>query len=222
MADELMDARTYAWNYFAVHAAQRMSVFQFFVTLSTAIVGGAVLIAGSAEDRKWAALLFVLLPFLAFIFWRLDSRTSALIKNAERSLKWIEKNKSRGQDDHDPVALFTNDERTVAGSRAQSPFGHTSYSQSFRYVFIATALLGIVGASAVLLTKSAVQEKDHEPSPASQGPATHGPATHGPAKQGAIAAAQYSRIEIDLPESASFKLNVGPDHECNGADRHGK
>lgn len=160
-----MDPRTYAWNYFAVHAAQRMSVFQFFVTLATAIVGGAVLIAGSAHDRKWAALLFIMLPFLSYVFWCLDKRTASLIKNAERALKDIEANNALASTiELDSTALFTNDDRLgskVAGER------QLSYSQSFRYVFIAAAVLGMIGAAIALVTDQAKADvppaKDTDP-----------------------------------------------------------
>jgi hypothetical protein len=184
-----MDARTYAWNYFMVHAGQRMSVFQFFISLSTAIVGGAVLIAGSADDRKWSALLFALLPFLSFIFWRLDTRTSALIKNAETALKSLERSGGQ-QNDLDELALFTNDERATEGRKGGGFTGYMSYSQSFRYVFVVTALLGVAGMTITLFIPK-VKKAEGALSLASNSCKTH-----------------EKHAQIDLPTEMRIKLET--------------
>jgi hypothetical protein len=161
--DLVKEYRAYAWNYFSVHAAQRMSVFQFFITLATAIIGGAVLIAGSADDREWAALLFMALPFLSFIFWRLDIRTSSLVKNAEDALKHLDNAIASRLKDGLPaeLALFARDDTKVGDRTEAKPFlGHFSYTRSFRYVFVAVALLGVVGVLVVLLSPASKAKKD--------------------------------------------------------------
>ncbi len=161
--DQLKEYRDYAWNYFSLHAAQRMSVFQFFITLATAIIGGAVLIAGSVEDRKWAALLFLALPFLSFVFWRLDLRTSSLVKNAEDALKYLDsETASRIKNGLSAeLALFEKDEKIVADrARARLFRGHFSYSRSFLYVFVAVALLGIAGILIILLSPTPNDKKE--------------------------------------------------------------
>lgn len=147
-AEERKEYREYAWNYFSVHANQRMGAFQFYITLSTAILGGAVLMAGSNEDRKWSAVLFLLLPFLSFVFWKLDQRTRGLVKNAERALVHLDCIflLNRQDSDKGALALFDNDEKACAKMNSKWPLcGYFSYSRCFQYVFIAVALLGFAG-----------------------------------------------------------------------------
>lgn len=198
-----MDPKSYAWNYFAAHAAQRMSVFQFFISLSTAIVGGAVLIAGSAADRKWSALLFLMLPFLAFVFWRLDSRTSELIKNAEAALKWLESNShDNGEDYFDPLALFTNDDKSTKSKSGRFFVGHFSYSVSFRYVFLATALLGLLGAAIALTSK----HQQALAQPVISEALVQNPVIH----RSPIQSVNGPGSRFDLPPGVAFKLEVAP------------
>lgn len=153
-AEGRKEFRDYAWNYFSVHANQRMGVFQFYITLSTAVLGGAVLLAGSGDDRIWSALLFMLLPFLSFVFWRLDQRTSELVKNAEKALQHLDEMALSNKSDHggQVLALFKNDENAKRKAGRWPLLGHFSYSRCFRYVFVSVALLGVLGAMAVVLT----------------------------------------------------------------------
>ena len=39
---ELKDQMEYVWNYFKLHAGQRMSLFNFFVVMSALLTGGLV------------------------------------------------------------------------------------------------------------------------------------------------------------------------------------
>ena len=70
--------RDYAWNWFALHAAQRMQTFNFF------LVATAFLIAGYAsllEKHRGAAFGVALLgAWLTFWFHRLDTRSRQLVK----------------------------------------------------------------------------------------------------------------------------------------------
>ncbi|HDS1554324.1 hypothetical protein U4I37_12885 [Stenotrophomonas maltophilia] len=145
-----MDDRTYAWNYFSIHAAQRMAVFQFYITLVTAIFGGGVLIAGSAENRKWSVFLFILVPLLSFVFERLDRRTSQMIKKAEAALMELE-----GNGGGSACAIFTKDHAFQSSEK-----GGISYSQSFRIVFYAAAILGLAAALVAVLHGGTSKEKE--------------------------------------------------------------
>jgi hypothetical protein len=74
----------HAWNWFALHAGQRMQTFNFF------LVATAFLIAGYAsllEKYHWAAFGVALLgSWLALWFYRLDTRSRQLVKAGERAL----------------------------------------------------------------------------------------------------------------------------------------
>ncbi|UHQ23811.1 hypothetical protein LVB77_03620 [Lysobacter sp. 5GHs7-4] len=220
--DQRKEYRDYAWNYFSVHAAQRMSVFQFFITLATAIIGGAVLIAGSADDRKWAALLFLALPFLSFIFWRLDLRTSSLVKNAEDALKFLDSEVAfRLKNGLPPeLALFARDDTIVADkAEARLLRGHFSYSRSFRYVFVAVALLGIVGASVVLISPMPRSKKER--SDVITVVACHEPHASKGALSRSIEESGRTRIELDsgVPFTISANQAVGLDSTVKEDER---
>ena len=60
--------REYAWDYFAVHAEQRLKAFHFYILLSTAIIGGFGLLIRNGEFHKWMALFGLLLLFFSFVF----------------------------------------------------------------------------------------------------------------------------------------------------------
>jgi hypothetical protein len=83
-ADKALD---HAWRHFALHAQQRISVFNFFVVLSGILATGIG--AGSQVGKSMAllvAILGALLTFLSYVFYRLDGRGSELVKLGERSL----------------------------------------------------------------------------------------------------------------------------------------
>jgi hypothetical protein len=89
-AEELKDARSYAWGYFALHADQRLKLFNFFLILSGLILGAFPAVRNMAPGTKLVALLPSFLVLSAFIFWRLDERTRHFLKNAEAALKFLE------------------------------------------------------------------------------------------------------------------------------------
>src|SRR5260370_14012241 len=89
--DERKEARTYAWGYFALHADQRMKLFNFFLILSGLILGAFPAVRGMATGAKVVALLPLLLVLTAFIFWRLAERTRRLLKNGEDALRFLDK-----------------------------------------------------------------------------------------------------------------------------------
>jgi hypothetical protein len=93
-------AASYAWDYFQYHAGQRQAVFRFFVTLVgvlTLAYGYSLRSDGAVPANVTdAARLFIgiLLVVLSFLFFRLDKRSQALIKNAEEALKKSEERTS--------------------------------------------------------------------------------------------------------------------------------
>jgi hypothetical protein len=78
------EARDHAWNWFALHAAQRMQTFNFF------LVAIAFLIAayGSLLERHGyaAAVVAVVAAGLAVGFNRLDRRCRQMVKAGEKAL----------------------------------------------------------------------------------------------------------------------------------------
>jgi len=94
-------------------------------------------------------MLALLLCLFSFIFWKLDGRNRALIKNAEAALRYFEQNEAG-----DIVTkVFTNEEietdkkwECVKGWRWFCVWRwHFSYSHCFNTVFIIFALIGLGG-----------------------------------------------------------------------------
>jgi hypothetical protein len=77
-------ARDHAWNWFALHAAQRMQTFNFF------LVATALLVAAYAtlleKHRDAACVVAVLGAWLSLWFNRVDYRNRQLVKAGERAL----------------------------------------------------------------------------------------------------------------------------------------
>src|SRR5258708_35356793 len=83
--------RKQAWDYFAAHASQRMTIFNFYIALSSFTASGYFLSFKSDSNLQSSrGLIAFSLCFFAFVFWKLDERNKTLIKNAERALKYFE------------------------------------------------------------------------------------------------------------------------------------
>jgi cbb3-type cytochrome oxidase subunit 3 len=147
--------RKQAWDYFATHASQRMSVFNFYIGLSSVTATTYAATWKSDSNLQSARLLLAfLLCLFAFVFWKLDQRNKALIKNAERALMAFEAN--------DPgqriLKVFTQEyeesEKKRAGVRGFKLLSVNSwiwsYSHCFNTVFAIFAAIGFVGIVQVL------------------------------------------------------------------------
>ncbi len=82
--------RQYIWNYFQVHASQRLTTFNFYILISTVIATGYVVAVKDGGITILAMVFGIILFVLSFIFWKLDLRNRQLIKNAEEGLKYLE------------------------------------------------------------------------------------------------------------------------------------
>jgi Ca2+/Na+ antiporter len=146
--------RNYAWGYFALHADHRLKAFQFFITLSTAIVGGFLLLFRYGQSHKWMAVLGFLLAFLAFVFWKLDIRTRTLVKNSEEALRFLDSqhNFPDVEGAPHPLRMFSRDDHfTTLAARFPIVSGHFSYTRCFKYVFVVFGIIGIGAGIACLI-----------------------------------------------------------------------
>jgi hypothetical protein len=87
--DRFSNAETleHGWRYFALHAGQRLTLFNYFIAVSGVILaGGAAALQGTARFSLLGVALGLLLALLALVFYKLDQRTSALIKMSEQAL----------------------------------------------------------------------------------------------------------------------------------------
>lgn len=152
----------HAWKSFSIHADQRMKSFNFFVLLSTLVIGGLFTVLKDGRHLCVGALLSMLLPFFSFVFWKLDGRNRQLVKHAEAALMFIESQwqlPSSGDAPH-PVQIFLAEEYT---SNRLPPFGGNSllkaqlrYSHCFNAVFapfcVGGFMVGIVLLVAAFMT----------------------------------------------------------------------
>lgn len=139
-----------AWDYFAMHAGQRLSVFNFYVILSSLTM--TTYFASFKADSNLAAArpaLALLLCIFAFIFWKLDQRTKFLIKTAEAALRYFEE-----QDDVDEVAkVFSREESASRSQRESGPQRmlpwrlNLSYSHCLNTLFLIFFVIGLTGLS---------------------------------------------------------------------------
>jgi hypothetical protein len=81
-------ARDYAWNWFALHAAQRMQTFNFFLIAMAFITAGFGALIGNYPE---AAMVVALLgAWVAFWFNRLDHRSLQIVEASEAALSVCE------------------------------------------------------------------------------------------------------------------------------------
>jgi hypothetical protein len=144
------DLRAYAWNYFQLHAQQRLQAFEFYISLASAATGGFLALLSLDKPHKWFSVVGLLLMLLSFIFWKLDNRTRQLICNAENALKHLDSELAPSLDgDHSlhPLQLFARDDEQVKGLLLYPLMsGHFTYSRCFRWMFCCFSLIGLAVA----------------------------------------------------------------------------
>ena len=139
-ADKGLD---HAWRYFALHAQQRVSVFNFFIVLSGILATGigAGLQAGE-HMAPVVAILGALLALFSVVFYRMDQRGAELVKLAEAAIVAGEKTSMP------EFARIVAVEATRRAAAASPPKTWT-FGRSFRLIFW---VMGLVGTAASALS----------------------------------------------------------------------
>jgi hypothetical protein len=150
------DLRDYAWNYFQLHANQRLAAFNFYIALSTVVSTG--LFASFHKDFGAPSLTIILgslLIGLSFVFWRLDGRNKELLHHAEEALKAFEASIAEDSVTSTEAKVFTNEAKATTeikarrkGLRKLNPY---TVSNCFRTVFGLFTLIGVFGVVAAVL-----------------------------------------------------------------------
>jgi len=141
--------RQYIWNYFQVHASQRLTTFNFYILISTVIATGFLIII--RDMLILALILSIILIFLSFIFWKLDTRNKQLITNAEDGLKYLESKDEINDKEDTPhiLNIFSYEEMQTQQLRTKKSIWLWNrvftYSTCFNMIFIAFAILGLFG-----------------------------------------------------------------------------
>ena len=144
--------REYVWGYFQLHSSQRLTAFNFYIVISTAIAAGYIFALGVYSIPAIAVPLGFTVSLLSFVFWKLDVRNRQLIKNAEEALKYLEDFTSTGgdKDQCEALKVFTYEEKQTNRMKARRSFwpwkNYYSYSVCFNMVFVVFGISGFVGA----------------------------------------------------------------------------
>jgi phosphotransferase system glucose/maltose/N-acetylglucosamine-specific IIC component len=138
------DELEHVWRYFALHAGQRLSMFNYFLVLFGLTAAGlAGCLRAEGVLRLAGVLLGASLAAIAYTFHKLDQRTSFLIKHAEASLRALEELAVASD-----ARLFSTEPRGTQFAEATT--GLWTYGRSFRFVFSVAAFVGVLGAALAL------------------------------------------------------------------------
>jgi hypothetical protein len=130
----------HAWRYFALHAGQRMSMFNYFLVLfglAAAGLGGSLRAEGAL--RLAGGALGLTLTAISYTFYKLDQRTSFLCKHTERILRDLESSIPETR-----ARVFVNEADDTVYAQAIS--GLWTYGKAFRLVFLVAGIVGLGGA----------------------------------------------------------------------------
>jgi lipopolysaccharide export LptBFGC system permease protein LptF len=141
-----------AWNYYQVHAEQRLIAANFYISIASVLAGALFAVLQSAQTMRVGALLGVLLIVLSFVFWKWVRRTSDLIKIAEDALKYFEglgDLKSTGEEPH-VARIFQREAYLTTRKRKKRSIlfwqNYFTYRTCLNLIFISFALAGAFGA----------------------------------------------------------------------------
>jgi FtsZ-binding cell division protein ZapB len=145
--DEL--ALNHAMKHFEIHAAQRLTAFNFFIVISGAILAAIATILQKPDKFGWAGIfLGLLLVLLSYIFWKLDRRTKFLIKHSETAIKQFEIDNLKKE-----FQVFSNESAETHSHRQNHNYINRmfSYSEAFGLLFIGSGIMGFAGAITIIL-----------------------------------------------------------------------
>jgi hypothetical protein len=152
------DLHKYAWDYFQLHAGQRMSLFNFFVVL--AVLMTSALVATFQKDFKMPLIgmgVGLCLSFIAFVCWKLDQRVRYFLKNAERAFAKLEAAFPTVTSNAEPHATQLvrweayQTEKLRAVHCRWAPNAQFSYAQSLHLMFVIFGFGGLLGSIVSLL-----------------------------------------------------------------------
>lgn len=132
----------HAWKYFELHSNQRITMFNYFLFI---IAGLGTAIGVSFQSASTFAyigiFLSIFLSITSFVFWKLDQRTSFLIKQSEEVFKKLERNSSID------IGIFCNEESNLSKANMEKNFVTKiiTYGLIFRSTFLIMGLIGLIG-----------------------------------------------------------------------------
>ncbi len=145
-----------AWNYYQVHAEQRLIAANFYISIASVLAGALFAVLQTTQTVRVGALLGALLMVLSYVFWKWDRRTSDLIKIAEEALKFYEGQhglKSATTEPH-VTQIFQREAYLTARQRQRRSIffwrNYYTYRTCLNLIFVSFALAGAIGAGLAL------------------------------------------------------------------------
>lgn len=134
------------WDYFAVHANQRIQILNFYIVLETFFITGLLTLFQLDGDlRVFRLILSVSIIFFSFIFYALDKRTKEMIKFSEEALKTLEQKYVLKYGSE--IMIFSKEQEKTLFERRWSWFAKKflSYSKLFKMIYLFFTIIGISG-----------------------------------------------------------------------------
>jgi hypothetical protein len=129
------EAMKHAWDWFALHATQRMQSVNYFLVAAAFLFAAFTTV--SKDDKHALALgISVLGACLSYVFYRLERRVRSLIHAAEHAIEPLEKE----------LATVTQIPALEIVSRVRTPMpGTWVYSKVFRWLYASSGLAFVLG-----------------------------------------------------------------------------
>lgn len=138
MDDILKD---HLWNYFTLHSQQRMTIFNYYIVISGGIIAAIGFCLQSNKDYSLiSSMLSFMLILVSFLFYKIDQRTSCLIKISELGLKHFEVRFN----DNEYKVFRESEDLLATSSNLKSPLSIMTYGQIFRISYMVIGLWGFV------------------------------------------------------------------------------
>ncbi len=183
----MKEALAHSWDWFALHAGQRMQAVNFFL-VSVGFLTSAYSVALNAKRPEVASGVAIFGALITFYFTRLEIRTRELVKASERPLARCEEH----------LAALTGVEELTLVKRVQTPkTAFSSYGDvipTLQWTVFAGFILGMAFSIAVALT-----DDSESPVPSESGLATPIPISTYPSPRTLVPAKQP---EQDLPQQS--------------------
>lgn len=144
--------RKQAWDYFSLHAGQRLTTFNFYIVISALLSTGLLTTFNKDYQSPLLGLLVgSFLPLFSFVFYKLDERNRELIRGAEEALKFFENQTNYADDDKIPhiAKIFCREDYETGKKKAAYSTSiwdrHFAYSDCLKWVFRSFAFIGLTG-----------------------------------------------------------------------------
>ncbi len=140
-----------AWDYFKITAAQRLTVLNFYIAISSVIASVQFATLQSNQLSHVGAFLGLLLIFFSYVFWKWDKRTSDMVRIAEEAIKYFENEtdfKDKGEVPHVAKIILREEYITNQKKKKKSILfwrNYYTYGTCMRLIFSCFALVGAIG-----------------------------------------------------------------------------